>query len=241
MKHRFKMICLPFAGGSSYSYYPFRKYVPDNLELVNVELPGRATRVREGLLDDIQRMVDDIFNQVRTHIRSPYIIYGHSMGTLLGFLLAHRIIGCGLDLPAHLFFSGRGGPSADYSSRNRHLLPGSDFREELKKIGGSSLEILEDERLLKYFDPILRADFKAVETYEHVPLPPLAIPMTIMAGDLTDVTQEEAEAWGKECVFPPDLIRFEGGHFFIFDHPREVMRSIADKLYQPAVYTSNHH
>jgi surfactin synthase thioesterase subunit len=43
-------------------------------------------------------------------------------------------------------------------------------------------QILEDEQLLAMILPVLRSDYRAVETYEYAPGPPLRCPIVSLVG-----------------------------------------------------------
>ena len=87
-----KVIALPFAGGNKYSFNGIEKHVSKKINWITLELPGRGSRFKESLLDKIDHMVDDLLSQIMPHIQEGnYIIYGHSMGTLLGYELTKKI------------------------------------------------------------------------------------------------------------------------------------------------------
>ncbi len=102
------LYCLPYAGGHSLSYRDFQANVAENILIKPLELPGRGKRIKEPLLTNLETMVDDLFQQIQNELNDkPYAIYGHSMGTLLGYLLTKRILNAGKPAPLHLFVSGR--------------------------------------------------------------------------------------------------------------------------------------
>jgi surfactin synthase thioesterase subunit len=84
--------------------------------------------------------------------------------------------------------------------------------------------------MMDFFEPILRSDFKAVETYQYSQLPKLDIPITIGYGTEEDLKEEEINAWQLECARPVEFISFPGGHFFIFDRTAEVVSMIVDRI-----------
>src|SRR5687767_5912422 len=131
------LICLPFSGGSVYSYKSFERFSPPFLKLVPVELPGRGQRVREPLLKNIHQMVDDIFLRIKNVVHAPYAIYGHSMGSVLGYLLTKKILKEELDSPLHLFFTGCKAPGEPDRERFRYTLPKKEFIEKIRSLGGS--------------------------------------------------------------------------------------------------------
>jgi surfactin synthase thioesterase subunit len=229
--HSMNVYCLPFAGGSSYSYRNMSTYAPAALRMIAIDLPGRGTRAREHLLTNIHDMVDDVFAQVKNDLHKPYALYGHSMGTLLGYLLTKKIVSLGLSLPSHLFFSGSGAPSIRGRGLLRHLLPRKEFIRTLKEIGGSPSEIFEDETLMTFFEPVLRADFRATETYQYQETKPFSIPITSMIGLEEKTTYEQARAWCVETTEEVEVLQFPGNHFFIFDCEKELVEIMHQKLW----------
>src|ERR1019366_1340812 len=100
--------------------------------------------------------------------KGRYALFGHSMGATLAYLCLLRIRRAGLPLPEALILSGKSAPTIA-SKDMRYLLPRAEFVAMLHNMGGCSPEILQEEELLDYFEPILRADFQAVETWQHRP------------------------------------------------------------------------
>ncbi len=139
------LFCLPFAGGSKYSYREFEEKAPAFLTIIPLEYPGRGSRIREPLLKDIHALAEDMYQQTKDELdKNRYAIYGHSMGGLLACLLIRKIIANGHRPPLHLFVTGTKGPSArDKDDKKRYLLDKEEFIEELKRLKGSPEEILE--------------------------------------------------------------------------------------------------
>ncbi|HUB61258.1 MAG TPA: alpha/beta fold hydrolase [Puia sp.] len=225
----FHVYCFPFAGGSRYSYLLYTKAARD-LKLIPLDYPGRGFRAGEPLLRDLHEIADDCLGQIRHRLGEPYAIYGHSMGAVVGYLVTKRIIREGLGRPEILFFSGRGGPSIGYPEKMRYLLPTSDFRDLLRAMGGNSDEVLDNEELMSFFEPIIRADFEALETCRYVPGEAFDIPITVMIGADENVTLEHAYAWQRETTERIDVRLFPGKHFFIFDHAADVVRLMEHKI-----------
>lgn len=201
--------------------------------MLSVELPGRGVRYNEKLLTNLGEILDDIYCQVQYSLKTPYAIYGHSMGALLGYLLALKIKKLGYQPPLALLLSGHGAPGIRKERTERFKLSHYDFINEIRKLGGSPEEILNDEKLMLFFEPILRADFEAIETYRHQAQDRLSIPISILIGSQEDITDEEREGWRDVTDGPVKIHTLPGGHFFIFDHTDEVIKIIAQtiKLY----------
>jgi surfactin synthase thioesterase subunit len=221
------LFAIPFAGGSKYSYTVFSKYLPSTIELKAIELPGRGERIAENLVDDIHLLADDVFNQIKASLNKPYIIYGHSMGTLLAYLVMKKITDNGITPPLQVVVSGAAGPSSEERERGRHLLSKSDFKKKLEQYGGSPKEVLENEELFDFFEPILRNDFKVVETYHYTPWDKkMEVPITVLIGLEERVSMAEAKLWENETNKNVTVKQFPGGHFFIYEYPAEVVKTI---------------
>jgi surfactin synthase thioesterase subunit len=223
-------IWLPFAGGSQSSYLPFKRAVGKRLNMILPELPGRGYRSGEEAVTDIRLIVDDVFEQIIDKIHKPFIICGHSMGTLIGLLLTRKLRDKQLPLPSHLFFTGSPGPSARNLERVRYNLPTPEFIEELRTLQGSPDEVLNDQELMNYFLPILRADFQAVETYAYEQSSPLNIPITVITGSREKITQEQLQSWKIESSKGVDFHVLPGDHFFIFHHVDKIMSIVFQQL-----------
>ena len=232
MKATINLYCLPFAGGNKYSYQKYSEKAPSFLNIIPLEYPGRGARMKELLIADADLLVNDLYNQIRKNAGdTDYAIYGHSMGGLIGYLVARKLIENNHKPPLHLFITGTCGPSSPArSAKNRHLLPKDEFIQELKNLDGIPDEILQHDDLLSYIEPILRADFKTCETYKHQDQPPLNIPFTVITGTDEEMTTEDIQLWQKESDYAIDFRQIPGKHFFIFKYPRVIVDIISKKL-----------
>jgi surfactin synthase thioesterase subunit len=215
------LFCIPFAGGSSYSYRGLSLELHSSIEITTLELPGRGRRFPERPLTDAHALVDDLYRQVTAKLHEPYAFYGHSLGSLLAFLLTRRIMSEGQRKPSYLFLSGCEAPST-IPRKKRHLLPQHEFRQVVREFGGCSPDVLNNEELMAIFEPILRADFKAYETYIHESLMRLDMPIVVMIGDEEDLAMEDVRKWQAETSSTLSIHRFPGDHFFIYGHWKRI-------------------
>jgi surfactin synthase thioesterase subunit len=229
---KINLFCLPFAGGSKYSYRLYEENLPAFLNIIALEYPGRGTRMSEPLKEDIHLLVNDLYMQIENRLDSTaYAIYGHSMGGLISYLLTRKIIENKRKAPLHVFITGTSGPAAlSRTEKKRHLLDKKSFIEEVRNLNGSPDEILQNDELMDFIEPILRADFKVSENYIYIPREHLNIPMTVITGTKEDMKLEDIHLWQKETSVPVDFRRMPGSHFFIFKYPYEIIGIIAKKL-----------
>ena len=231
MRKKINLLCFTFAGGNKYSYRPFSDRVPSFFNVITIEYPGRGARIKEQLISDMDMLVDDLYRQASASIGADkYIIYGHSLGGLVAYLMALKLRENNHRMPEHLFITGTSGPSSSTrSEKMRSSLPHDEFIQEIKDLGGMPDEILASEDLLNYVEPILRNDFKVSETYVYQECPPLDIPVTVITGTEEDMEMEDILLWQKESKQAVDFRQMPGGHFFILQHVDAIMDIISEK------------
>ena len=230
MISKFNLFCLPHAGGNKYAYRRFVELAPSFVNVIPLEYPGRGERVREAPITDAVNLAKLMVSGIKDRLSTPYAIYGHSMGTLVGYLMVQEIRCAGYPDPKFLFFTGSGGPATRKKDKIRHLMSETEFIAELRSLGGISDEVLNEPEILEFYLPIIRADFQAVETYQHVPFEGLDIPINVVIGREEDVTEEEAGSWQMETKRPLEFMQFDGNHFFIFQHTDQIMKLITNKI-----------
>lgn len=224
------LFCIPYAGGNAWSYRALERFVSPGITLEGLELPGRGRRGLEPLRASLDELADDVFSQITARgVTGRYAIYGHSMGALLAYLATHRLLGAGLKAPEALFLSGSSAP-ATMPVRERHRLPPAEFVTMLRELGGCPPQVLENTELLEFFEPILRADFKAVETWRPPVLPRLDLPFVVIGGDRDEVTSAEIQAWTTETTGPCQVLELDGDHFFILQHWETIGTAIQRQL-----------
>ncbi|MET3037840.1 alpha/beta fold hydrolase [Chryseobacterium sp. NRRL B-14859] len=218
-----KIIALPFAGGGKHSFYRFAEKIP---HFYTVEYPGRGSRFNHPSIDNIELLLEDLLHIILPHINdsNKYFLYGHSMGALLAYLLSHKIEEMGLQLPSKLIVSGKNSPCCPRKRKKISEFPSDQFWDELKSYGGISEEIIANEDIRTYYEPIIRSDFKIVENFEYRPIKPLSIPIDIFYGDDEEIKDFEIIRWREKTVKTVNIKKMKGNHFFIYRHEQYLVQ-----------------
>lgn len=222
---------MPFAGDPGYGYTAILPphSDPARRRFRQLCLPGHGERLKEPLLNDLDSMAADLFRQIADQLRPHDVFFGHSMGALLAWLVMRRARTLLFPLPRAVVLSGMRAPSA-LIARGRHVLSRDDLRAELRRLGGSPDLVLNDDEVFRFFEPQVRADFEAVETYRYRAEPPLASGAIVLLGASDDVSAKDGEAWGREFVAPPQVVTMSGGHFFILQHAAAIRERLLGLL-----------
>ncbi len=153
------------------------------------------------------------------------------MGTLIAYELSHKLKQLDYPTPIHIFFSGRLAPHLKSPYKTFHILSDIEFKEELLKLGGTPLEALENKMWMSIFLPILRSDFKAVESYSYSKKDDiLDCEFTILYGDDDYLINDNIYEWQRHTRNACTFLNFTGGHFFIDEHTAKIVNTINKTL-----------
>ncbi len=220
------LFCFPYAGGSSIVYNKWKRYTNSYIDIVPVELAGRGKRLDEHLYDKMEDAVDDLYEIIKERVNGSYGLFGHSMGSIIAYEIAHRINNSNLPNPQYLFISGKKPPHIERYKKIVHTLSDHEFKKELIDIGGTPREIFENEELLDLFLPILRKDFKVIENYKYTKRPPLDIETIVFYGLQENIQYSEAAQWNSYANKGCRIFEVEGNHFFINHSAKDVVNII---------------
>jgi medium-chain acyl-[acyl-carrier-protein] hydrolase len=210
------MLCFPYAGASSAVYRDWREPLAGVADVVPVEMPGHGRRRSEALAQSMPELVEALWSQAEPYVSGPlpYVLYGHSLGALAAFELAHAFTAAEHP-PAVLIVSGRNGPSHPAAVAPMHQLPDEEFLAALASFGGTPLQFLTDHELMRLFLPTLRADLGVAERYHRPHVDPLPCPLlSLQSADDKFVSPGGVSAWAQETGSDHHLIWCTGDHFF---------------------------
>jgi len=229
-RSQLRLFCFPYAGGSASAFARWPDFLPPTVDVRPVQLPGRWNRMREApftRFDDALRVLAQV---LPPFFDRPFAFFGHSMGASIAFEVARRLESRGVRL-AVLFVSGRPAPSMPRRGDQVHLSDDAAVLAEMKRLSGTESELLEDDDFVRMVLPVVRNDYKAIETYRYTPGTNVSCPVLAMIGDDDPkVNQAEAEGWRSHTSGRFDLRVYRGGHFYLNDHREAVNRLLVERL-----------
>jgi medium-chain acyl-[acyl-carrier-protein] hydrolase len=230
-----RLFCFPYAGGGAGIYRNWGAYLPPEIELCAVRLPGREGRFTESPMRRIEPLVAQLVDGLLPHMDRSFSLFGHSLGALVAFELARVLRSQDQPTPVHVFVSGRRAPNlADRDEPDEpplHTRPDAELLDALRRLEGTPSGVLAAPELIELMLPIVRADFEIGETYEYRAREPLDCPITAFGG-LGDegVSQDCVAAWQDQTRSRFMLHMLPGSHFFLHTMHGSILDVIAQEL-----------
>jgi medium-chain acyl-[acyl-carrier-protein] hydrolase len=224
-----QLFCLPHAGAGASAYRDWPVLLAPGIEAVPVQLPGRESRHREPALHSAAELVAKLTEPLASRAGRDFALFGHSMGALLCYELAHVLSALGKP-PRHLFVSGLGAPHLPPARPRLYDLPDDELLGVIAELEGTSPEVLAQAELMQLLLPLFRADLEVWETY--IPFrDPLQVPVTAMGGRHdSSVSLDMLSAWGSLTSADFHRAVFDGGHFYHQAAPDDVAAILKERL-----------
>lgn len=224
------LFCIPYSDSSASIYYKWRMELIENITLVPLKLAGRGARIRQPLCRTMDDAIQDLYQQFNRHYDGgKYVLFGHSLGGLMAFELAHYILQQGHPMPMVIFFSGCRPPDHAHDKPILHTLTDADFMYEIAKLGGISGEVFRNKELMDLFTPIIKNDYRLYEQYIYQPKPQrFDCTLVLLHGDADSlVALEELPLWEKFTDRETKTIIFpQADHFFIDKNYKQVVNMV---------------
>jgi surfactin synthase thioesterase subunit len=242
---KLRIFLFPPAGSDISIYQKWENYLPSDVELCLIRLPGRGGRVNEPLIDDISILTSEIANDIIQYFDIPYVFFGHSMGALVAYETAVLIYENGHRLPEKLFLSSLKAPNYMNSKNesllgsttngdeysNLHLMNDEALKNKLYQIGGIPEIIMKDNSYADKLLPIFRNDLKLCETFKRDDVIRLPVPIDVYGGNADKiVSRKDLEEWKGCSNLKVTITLFPGGHFYFNNVDRFFIFNLSKKL-----------
>lgn len=224
-----RLFCFPYAGGGAAAFRLWTAGLPAELDIWAAQLPGRANRLHEPVVNSVPNLVDALVEELMPRLDLPFAFFGHSMGSVLASEVARAVVSRGGPAPRHLIVSGRRPPGMSGPESRIHMLPDDEFIAEInRRYGGIPTQLLRDRELLMLLLPGLRADVTAVETFQPGPREPLDCPISAFGGTHDRLTpRAQLDAWRGQTTGPFRVRVFPGDHFYLDARRAEILADLS--------------
>ncbi|KAL4230489.1 hypothetical protein ACF0H5_010871 [Mactra antiquata] len=216
-----RLYCFPWAGGGASFYSNWGKHIPDHIEVYGVCLPGRETRFKDPVCNNLSQILDEVTSAILSSCKGkPFAFWGHSMGALLTYEVA-RILKLQHNIePVHMFVSGISAPHSEKRKKttlNVREYSKEEFIELMRKLGGTPKEILENKDMMDIFVPPLRADYELIPQFSYdTPASRSAVfscPVDVFDGK--DDIEHDLQGWKDITTGSFSITMIDGQHFYL--------------------------
>ena len=227
-----RLFCFPYAGGGAAMFYRWAGSLPPGIQVCPAHLPGRENRLREPCFRRIEPLVVEIGNAILPHLDLPFVFFGHSMGALIAFELAHELRRRGAPTPVHLVVSSSRAPQFPNPLPPIHGLPDAELIAAIgERYDRIPPAILDQEEFLAQLLPYVRADLEIVEAYRLAEKELLGCPVTTYWGSADRIiAKSEVDGWRDRTTAAFRQRLFPGGHFFLNECPADLLRALSEDL-----------
>jgi medium-chain acyl-[acyl-carrier-protein] hydrolase len=224
------LLCLHHAGGNAAAFREWPRALPDRIDPVAVQLPGRADRSGELAYTRMDELVTDLARALEPMLDRPIAFFGSSMGARVGWSLAHVLRESGMPMPRALFVTASTAPSLDRQIRGWNG-PDEVLLDYIQELGGTPRELLEDAELRADILAVLRADLTVLSTHTYQPEVLLDIPITAFAG-AHDVESPPTRMlpWRDQTSGTFSMHTVDSGHFLDAAATALVLKTIGSDL-----------
>jgi surfactin synthase thioesterase subunit len=230
-----QLYCFPYAGGGGAAFAPMTDSGDDlgdgdgdgdgdgsGLRFGTLRHPGRESRIAEPPATKLDELADRVADGIAASADRSFALFGHSVGALLAYEVAHRL---GSLPPLFLAVAGFPPPSRHAAGRRE-----ADSRGLVEALPAS---VRADPEARRLFLPVLRADAKLLAGYvEPADRPSLPVPVLALGGQDDEVSPAALRAWGEHSSRGVEVRIFPGGHFFVLEEAAMVRAYLAEKARQ---------
>lgn len=222
-------------------FYRWSRYLPDDVALVPIRLPGREDRLADPPYTNLTTLADQAAEAIASLEARPSLFVGHSLGGYVAFEVAQRLAQAGQGVPSKLIVAACGAPREGKSKNPIAHLPDHQFLDEVsRRYDGIPDAVRESPELLAMVLPALRADIEMIESYDYTPGAPVPIDITAIGGtDDVGVGPHRLNEWRPFTSGKFAMRLFPGGHFFLHPPPKRAVDTARDTTPAPLAFVLN--
>lgn len=224
------LLLFPHAGSGASAFQRWRSVIPEDVEVLAVQLPGRETRLEEPLVRDLPALVEVVGEGLGDVLDRPYALFGHSIGSLLAFEVTLLLRRTGRSDARCLGLSAFPAPHT-LVPQKLHELPDDVILRFLRDLSYIPERLVGQKGFTEMYLPVLKADFALASDYRLPAEDPLPFPVRVFGGDNDPfATPEQLAGWSEYAGGEFSRTLFNGNHFYLYDHGPEILTAIAEPL-----------
>lgn len=219
-----------YAGGNTSLFVEWDGLLPEHVQPVPVQLPGRGDRFREAPFRLMEPLVDRLLEVLSPELDRPFSLFGYSMGARVAYCLSSALAREGLPSPERLMVAASPAPALELPVPGWNGTDG-ELVGYLDELGRTPPEVLGSPELLSLVLPTVRADLAVVGDWAYPGPAALRVPLYAFCGEDDPYAPAELmRPWERETESDFALTVLPGGHFFAHSHRGELVGAVSALL-----------
>ncbi|MBC5689815.1 thioesterase [Mediterraneibacter sp. NSJ-55] len=228
-----KLFCFTYAGGTAAFYDELKELLfPSGIEIRAIDYAGHGSRRSEELYKNFDDLACDLYKTVINEIydQEEYALMGYSMGTIAVAEVMKLICKEKVKQPVHIFLAAH-----EPATKKEVLNPDSKeadvyIKNLVMRFGGVPEKLLKNEVFWRTYLPLYKGDFQLIWKYDFSKLElKTDVPAAIFYTE-EDTPRDKLCGWNEYFVSRNEYYQFEGNHFFIKKHCKEIAEIIVKNL-----------
>ncbi|MEM1171409.1 MAG: alpha/beta fold hydrolase, partial [Cyanobacteria bacterium P01_H01_bin.35] len=219
-----RLICFHPWGASASMFQQWSYRLSSNIEVLPVQLPGRQRRINEEPFTDFVALIQTLADALHPYLDKPCAFFGHSMGALIAFELAH-ILEAEYDVKLQHLFLGATMPPSDFSFLQKiSSLSEEEKLNYLLELAEIPENILGDRSLWQELIKVFNADLRLLESYNYSERKQLNCPIYGLGGiDDPAVQEKNILDWSQYTKSTFKIKMIPGKHMFLQDSQKLIL------------------
>ncbi len=236
---RMRLFCLPYFGGGASIFTSWHEYLPGDIEVCAIQMPGREERGDERPYDDINELVAKIAEVIEPLLTTPVAFYSHSSGAGITFELARYLRREHDVIPTAFMVGGWRAPHLDSPFEILDSISDEEvyLEKNIVKIKDHMRtldvpdSVIDNEEVFNEMLPSLRADILLGKRYTYYEEAKFECPVIAFAGsDDTVFTEQQVRAWEDQAGGEFKFVTVQGGHLFCRDNKEGLLELMSAEL-----------
>lgn len=229
-----KMFCFTYAGGNADFFNAIENELScKGVELIALDYPGHGVRRKENFLSDFYELSLDLLDKIKNMLdkEEEYALMGYSMGCITATEIVKRIIEeKDIRKPQHVFLAAHEPKTFKDLKNIPYDLQDDVLKERTISFGAVPEELVNNQTFWRMYMPLYRADYGMIGRYEFEHLNLNTDIRTTIFYSQTDTPFEEMKNWSRYYKGDIRYYQFDGNHFFIKNHVKEIAEIILTRL-----------